>query len=56
MPIDRGEVLEILSLQDSLADTAEDVCKVLTIRKLPFPDDIRADGVVAQQHTDIGRA
>ncbi|QEG22124.1 TIGR00153 family protein [Mariniblastus fucicola] len=43
MPIDRGEVLEILSLQDSLADTAEDVCKVLTIRKLPFPEDIRPD-------------
>ncbi len=43
MPIDRSEVLEILSLQDSLADTAEDVCKVLTIRKLPFPDDIRDD-------------
>ena len=43
MPIDRGEVLEILSLQDSLADTAEDVCKVLTIRKLPFPDDIVED-------------
>lgn len=40
MPIDRSEVLEILSLQDSLADTAEDVCKVLTIRKLPFPDDV----------------
>ncbi len=43
MPIDRSEVLEILSLQDSLADTAEDICKVLTIRKLPFPDDVRAD-------------
>ena len=43
MPIDRNEVLEILSLQDSLADTAEDVCKVLTIRKLPFPEDVRAD-------------
>ena len=43
MPIDRGEVLEILSLQDSLADTAEDVCKVLTFRKLPFPDDILED-------------
>ncbi len=43
MPIDRGEVLEILSLQDSLADTAEDVCKVLTIRKLPFPDDVRVE-------------
>ena len=36
MPIDRGEVLEILSLQDSLADTAEDVCKVLTFKPLPF--------------------
>ena len=43
MPIDRAEVLEILSLQDSLADTAEDVCKVLTIRKLPFPEDIMED-------------
>ena len=43
MPIDRGAVLEILSLQDSLADTAEDVCKVLTIRKLPFPDDVRVE-------------
>ena len=26
-----------------MADTAEDVCKVLTIRKLPFPDDIKED-------------
>ena len=43
MPIDRSEVLEIISLQDSLADTAEDVCKVLTFRKLPFPDYIRDD-------------
>lgn len=43
MPIDRSEVLEILSLQDSLADTAEDVCKVLTLKRLPFPDDLRED-------------
>ncbi len=43
MPIDRAEVLEILSLQDSLADTAEDVCKVLTLKPLPFPDDIKQD-------------
>ena len=41
MPIDRSEVLEILSLQDSLADTAEDVCKVLTLKNLPFPSDIQ---------------
>jgi predicted phosphate transport protein (TIGR00153 family) len=43
MPIDRMEVLEILSLQDSLADIAEDVCKVLTLKPLPFPDDFQAD-------------
>lgn len=43
MPIDRSEVLEILSLQDSLADTAEDVCKVLTLKKIPFPEDIQED-------------
>jgi predicted phosphate transport protein (TIGR00153 family) len=34
MPIDRSEVLEILSLQDSLADTAEDVCKVQLLKKI----------------------
>lgn len=43
MPIDRSEVLEILSLQDSLADTAEDVCKVLTLKQLPFPADLKED-------------
>ncbi len=43
MPIDRAEVLEILSLQDSLADTAEDVCKVLTLKNIPTPDSIRED-------------
>ena len=43
MPIDRGEVLEILSMQDSLADTAEDFCKVITLKKLPFPEGVRED-------------
>jgi hypothetical protein len=43
MPIDRAEVLEILSLQDSLADTAEDVCKVLMLKQLPFPGDLKED-------------
>ena len=43
MPIDRIEVLEILTLQDSLADTAEDVCKVLTLTRLPFPAYLKDD-------------
>ncbi len=41
MPIDKSEVLDILSLQDALADTAEDVCKVITLKKLPFHDGVR---------------
>ena len=45
MPIDRSDVLEILSLQDSIADTAEDVCVVLTLKKLPFHDEFRDDFV-----------
>lgn len=43
MPIDRSEVLEIVNIQDGLADTAEDVCKVLTLKRLPFPDEFRED-------------
>ena len=43
MPIDRAEVLEIVSLQDALADTAEDLCVVLTIKRISIPDDIRDD-------------
>lgn len=43
MPIDKSEVLEILGLQDSLADTAEDVCKIMTLKKLPFKDEFKSD-------------
>jgi uncharacterized protein len=50
MPIDRSEVLEILSLQDSLADTAEDVCRVLTFKKLPIPALVSQDFNEFVQH------
>lgn len=41
LPIKPSEVLEIISLQDSLADRAEDICKVMTFKELPFPDGVR---------------
>jgi len=66
MPIQPSEILEIVSLQDSLADTAEDVCKVMTFKKLPFPDGIQKDfeefnalsmkafrGAVAEHEVDV---
>lgn len=43
MPIQPSEILEIVSLQDSLADTAEDVCKVMTLKELPFPEGLRPE-------------
>ena len=41
MPVDRGHVLRILSQQDSLADTAEDVCVLLTMKPIRIPDELR---------------
>ena len=37
LPVDRSRVLEILAIQDSLADRSEDVCVVLTIKQLKIP-------------------
>jgi len=41
MPIDRGQVLRILSQQDSLADTAEDICVLLTMKSICIPEDLQ---------------
>ena len=36
LSIDRGNFLDMLSLQDSIADTAEDIAVLLTLRELEF--------------------
>lgn len=41
MPIERSEIHEILTIQDRLADTAEDICIVLTMKRLPIFDSFR---------------
>ena len=38
LPVDRTRVLEILAIQDSLADRSEDVCVLLTIKPLKIPE------------------
>jgi predicted phosphate transport protein (TIGR00153 family) len=40
LPIDRGNLLEILSLQDSIADRAEDMAVLLTLRRLEPVDEL----------------
>lgn len=43
LPVDRATLLEILALQDSIADEAEDVGVVLQYKKLEFVEDFRGD-------------
>ena len=40
-PVDRDDLLEALSLQDSISDYAEDVAVLLSMKALPFPATIR---------------
>jgi len=43
LPVDRANLLEILSKQDSIADKAENIAVLLTFKKLTVPEAIRAD-------------
>lgn len=43
LPIDRGRLLEILSLQDALADAAEDIAVLVTLKQLKMPESIKND-------------
>ncbi len=43
MPISRHDLLEMLHIQDQIADTAQDISTILTLRHLTIPDNIVAD-------------
>jgi predicted phosphate transport protein (TIGR00153 family) len=38
MPVDRRDLLEVLQMQDSIADTAQDIAGMLVERPMPLPD------------------
>lgn len=38
MPVDRRDLLEVLQMQDSIADTAQDIAGLLVERPMGFPD------------------
>jgi len=40
MPINRRDLLEMLDLQDSIADTAQDIVSLVTLRKMVPPKDL----------------
>ena len=41
MPVDRRDVLEILDMQDSIADTAQDMAGMMVVRKMEIPVAMR---------------
>lgn len=43
LPVDRGDMLKYLKEQDALADTAEDIAVLLTVRRTKVPADLHAD-------------
>ena len=43
MPINRRDLLEMLDMQDSIADVAQDIVILLNIRKMKIPDELSQD-------------
>lgn len=43
LAIDRSNLLEILAIQDSIADKAEDVAILITLKKLELPDSFKEE-------------
>jgi len=43
LPVDRGDVLKFLRQQDAIADAVEDVSVLLTLKRLPVPEEIKGD-------------
>lgn len=43
LPIDRGQLLEILSLQDNIADSAEDVAVLVNLKPIELLEDFKEE-------------
>jgi hypothetical protein len=43
MPVDRRDLLEVLSMQDSIADTAQDIAGLLVEREMAVPENMADD-------------
>jgi predicted phosphate transport protein (TIGR00153 family) len=47
MPIDRRDLLEVLHIQDSIADTAQDIADLLFERQMAIPEEMKEPVLVA---------
>jgi predicted phosphate transport protein (TIGR00153 family) len=49
MPVDRRDLLEILDLQDSIADTAQDIAGMMVVRDMKLPETVHVPLLVLTQ-------
>jgi uncharacterized protein len=43
LPVDRRDLLELIHMQDSIADSTQEVAGILTLKPLRLPDDLKPD-------------
>ncbi len=43
MPINRSDLLEMLDMQDTIADVAQDIVELLALRRMSLPTELRQD-------------
>ncbi len=43
LPVAREDLLDILSIQDSIADVAEDASSLLSMKRIPFPEELEPE-------------
>jgi predicted phosphate transport protein (TIGR00153 family) len=43
LPIDRRDLLELIHIQDSIADSTQEVARLLTLKKLRLPEALQSD-------------
>ncbi len=53
MPVDRRDLLDVLSMQDSIADTAQDIAGLLVEREMTVPDGLE-EPVIALANRCVG--
>ena len=54
MPINRRDLLEMLDMQDSIADVAQDIVILLNIRKMKLPEELSQDVIqFVQKSQDV---
>ena len=51
LPVDRRDLLELIHMQDSIADSTQEVAGMLTLKKLRLPEELQPDALQLIEET-----